>query len=148
MIVLLSLQPAHADDLYRWVDQDGKVHYGDIPKDEDADRLNLNIYGSQAASAAADTSLSYEARQAMQHFPVTLYTTPYCATSCKEARNYLNKRHIPFTENALNTQDDINLFRKKSGSNTIPTLSVGNDWLKGFQAQQWQDELDAVGYPK
>jgi glutaredoxin len=148
MIVLLSLQPVHADDLYRWVDKDGKVHYGDIPSDEDADRLNLNVYGSRAASGVPGADVPFEARQAMQNFPVTLYTNPNCTTPCNDARSYLNKRRIPFTETSLSSQDDIDAFRKKSGSDTVPTLSVGKNWLKGFQAQQWKDELDAVGYPK
>jgi glutaredoxin len=147
MFALLSLQPAHADDLYRWVDKQGKVHYGDIPEEE-ADRLNLNVYGTPSASAVEDASLPYATRRAKENFPVTMYVTEYCGDLCKRAHDFLSKRHVPFTEKMLKTQAEIDAFEKLSGSNDIPTLSVGKDWLKGFHSQQWQDELDAVGYPK
>jgi hypothetical protein len=72
--------------------------------------------------------------------------------SCKEpfqqARDFLNQRHIPFTEKNLTTEEEVNAFKQQSGGDAIPTLSVGRNWLKGFLAKSWQDELDAAGYPK
>ena len=31
MLVLLLLSPAGHGDLYKWVDENGKIHYGDSP---------------------------------------------------------------------------------------------------------------------
>jgi hypothetical protein len=30
----------------------------------------------------------------------------------------------------------------------LPALTIGKTWLKGFQAEQWNNELDFAGYPK
>lgn len=148
MVVLLSIQTAHAGDMYRWVDKQGRVHYSDMQNGEEADKLDFKKFGKEAASGTAETNLPYQTREAMKNYPVTLYTAPSCTAPCKEARDFLNKRHIPFTEKALQSPEEVDAFKEKSGISTVPTISVGKDWLQGFQAQQWQDELDAVGYPK
>ncbi len=147
--LVLMLQPGYAAELYRWADNHGKVHYGDAQPNEDAEQLNLKIYGSpQAASGVDDTTLPYETRRAKEHFPVTLYVTAECTSACQLARDFLSKQHIPYGETVLKTKEETAAFQKKSGSDSVPTISVGNTWLKGFEPQQWLDALDTAGYPK
>ncbi len=148
IIFALALHPALADSTYRWVDKEGHVHYGDAPPNEDAEPLDMKMYGGTAASGVDDTSLPYETRRAKQNFPVTLYVTEGCGSACQQARDFLSKRHIPYAVTTLKTKEDVEAYVKKYGSDSIPSVSVGKTWLKGFQAQQWQDELDAAGYPK
>lgn len=148
-MLVLFLHPAHASDLYRWVDGNGKVHYGDSAPNEDTEQLNLKAYGlPQAASGVDDTTLPYETKRAKERFPVTLYVTEGCTTSCQLARDFLSKHHIPSSETMLKTKEEVSAFQKKSGSDSVPTISVGSNWLKGFEPQQWLDALDAAGYPK
>ena len=135
---------AQAGDLYRWVDAQGKVHYGDTPPPEAA---QLELLKSPAAPALGE-DLPYETRRAQQNFPVTLYVAKNCAEYCDQARSLLNKRGIPFSEKVLETQEDMDTFRKLSGFDGVPALSVGKTFLKGFLAEQWHGELDIAGYPK
>src|SRR5512135_676815 len=74
MGLLVTLHSAHADELYRWVDKDGKVHYGDTPV-EDAEKLKFSTPDTTAASGIDDANLPYAARQARKNFPVTLYVS-------------------------------------------------------------------------
>ena len=145
MGMLLVVQAGQATDLYRWVDRNGKVHYGDRPE-EDAEKLKLS--NSDAASGVDDASLSYEARLAKKNFSVTLYVAEKCGEPCKQARDFLGKRHVPFAVTMLKTQEEFDAFKQKSGSDMVPSLSIGRNWLKGFQPDQWGGELDAAGYPK
>ena len=92
--------------------------------------------------------LPYETQRAMQNFPVTLYTFPECGSVCQLARDLLTKRGIPFTDKSLVKQEDIDAFRKDSGDSKLPALTIGKTWLKGFLAEQWDNELDFAGYPK
>ncbi len=135
---------AQAGELYRSIDSSGKVHYSDRPLagTEDVEQLKL---GSEPAP---DESLPYETQKAQQFFPVTLYVFEGCTDACKQARNLLLQRGIPFTEKNLVTQEDADEFRKISGGSGIPALTVGKTWLKGFVAEQWNKELDFAGYPK
>jgi Domain of unknown function (DUF4124) len=144
---LFTLQPAMAGELYRWVDSAGNVHYGDVPP-VDAEQLQEKKFDAPASAVTGDEALPFEVRRAKQRFPVTLYVGDNCKDPCQQARALLNQRHIPFTEKRLVTKDEFDELKQKSGGDILPTLSVGGDWLKGFLAQAWQDELDAAGYPK
>ena len=146
LLSCLAVMPsgAQADELYRWVDAQGKVHYGDVPP---ADAAQVTTIKSPAAAAPVE-DLPYETRRAQQNFPVTLYAADNCAEACNQARELLKKRGIPFSEKRLQTQEEIDAFKALSGSDSTPTLAVGKTFLKGFLSTQWHDELDIAGYPK
>ncbi|HUX91609.1 MAG TPA: glutaredoxin family protein [Gallionellaceae bacterium] len=136
---------AHAESLYRWVDKDGKVHYGDRPTE---DAIGAQQKKFSAPAATGDDELSYSMRKAKQDFPVTLYVAPDCGDLCIQARSFLNKRGIPYSEKSLATKEDIVAFKTKTGGNTIPALAVGKSVLSGFEAGLWNGELDIAAYPK
>jgi glutaredoxin len=143
-ILATATVSALAGELYRWVDQSGKVHYGDVP-DAVAAKPEQKKFSD---SATPDDALPYETRRAKEIFPVTLYVADNCKEPCQRARDLLNQRGVPFTEKMLVTQEEVDAFRKMSGAETAPTLSVGRNWLKGFWVDQWNSELDYAGYPK
>ena len=145
-ILLLTFQAitAQAADMYRWVDSRGIVHYSDMPS-PDAEKLDPRKFSEQVAP---DEDLSYGTRIARQNFPVTLYVGSGCVDICNQARSLLNKRGIPYAEKALHTKDEVDAFRKLTGSEIVPTLAVGKSYLKGLQSEQWHSELDIAGYPK
>ena len=143
--MLLAVNAAQATEVYRWVDRDGGMHYLDKPR-EGAEKVRLG--GHDAASGVEDASLPYETRMAKKSFPVTLYVTDRCTDLCNQARDFLKKRRIPFSEVVLSSEQEVAAFKQKSGAEGVPTASVGRTWLKGFQADNWRNELDAAGYPK
>lgn len=133
-----------AGKLYRWVDSYGKVHYGDAPPPG-----AMQIEAKKLSGSAPPIEyLPYETRLARQNFPVTLYVADSCREPCDHARSMLAKRGIPFSEKLLHTEKEVEEFKKLSGSDSSPTLSVGKTFLKGFLAGQWHDELSIAGYPK
>ena len=143
-ILATATVSALAGELFRWVDQSGKVHYGDVPGAEAEKPLQKKF----SDSATPDDALPFETRRAREIFPVTLYVADNCKELCQRARDLLNQRGIPYTEKNLTTQEEVDAFRKMSGAEIAPTLSVGSNWLKGFWAEQWNSELDYAGYPK
>lgn len=144
-ILLVASNSVQAASLYKWTDKDGKVHYGDKPA-EDAIKAEQKKFS--APDSSGDDDLSYAARKAKQDFPVTFYVAPNCAEICVQARALLNKRGIPFAEKNLVTKEEIDKFKAKTGGNSIPALTVGKSFLGGFEAGQWNSELDIAGYPK
>jgi glutaredoxin len=141
---LLMLAHAHAGELYRSIDSSGQVHYSDtpLPDAEAVEKLKSDILPNP------DEGLPYETQRAKQNFPVTLYVFKDCGSACKQARDFLDKRGIPFSENNLAKQEDIDAFQKASGDGDVPKLLIGKTWLKGFLAEPWNRELDFAGYPK
>ena len=142
-LAILSLT-VQAADMYRWVDSRGIVHYSDLPS-PDAEKINPGKFSGQVAPGE---DLPYGTRIAQQNFPVTLYVGSGCGDACDQARSLLNKRGIPYAERTLRTLEEINAFKKLTGSEIVPTLAVGKSYLKGLQSEQWHGELDIAGYPK
>src|SRR2546426_12234772 len=74
---------------YRWVDQDGRVHYTQTPPPPDgrkAQRKNSRGGGGDVSN------LPYATQVAAKNFPVTLYTLADCGAPCDQARALLVKR--------------------------------------------------------
>jgi hypothetical protein len=147
LLVLFCAGLAQAQSTYRWVDQDGKVHYGDRPPPPKAAR---EVQEKKFAAPAADKQLPYALRQAAETYPVSLYVTPDCTTACKEGRDYLNKRGIPFSEKVLATNEEIAALRQQLGGGdvAVPLLKVGEKTSKGYLETTWANLLDAAGYPQ
>ncbi len=131
---------------FRWVDQDGKVHFGDRPPPTAAGKVQER----KPMAPAADKQVSYAMRQAMTNFPVTLYVSKNCGEGCKDGHDYLNKRGVPFSEKTVSTQEDIDALKKLSGGSEaeVPVLQVGPKHARGWLQSEWQRLLDAAGYPK
>jgi len=141
-IVSLSVQ---SEDLYRWIDSAGVVHYSDLPS-ADAEKIDAKKFSSEVS---VGEDLPYESQRAQQNFPVILYVSSGCGEACDKARSLLNKRGIPFREKVLQTKEDIEALKQLSGiDGFVPVLAVGKNYLKGFLEPQWESELDMAGYPK
>lgn len=144
LVLLLSVGNVQAEEYYRSLDSTGKIHYGDEPLTDAAD---INKIKPLSQPDPGDTT-PYTIRRAQEKFPVTLYVAESCGDGCGMARNYLNKRGIPYTEKNLVTAEEIEAFKKASGGDQIPVMNIGKSWLRGFLESSWSAELDAAGYPK
>lgn len=142
-LIGLGLSAAQAQTAYRWVDEQGRVHYGDRPPPAVAGKAQALKPGVTAAEA----SLPAATRQAMANFPVTLYVSADCGSGCEEARQYLKRRAIPFTEKSIASAEDVEALKKLAGDAFVPVMTLGARVVKGWQRDEWQRMLDAAGYP-
>ena len=90
--------------------------------------------------------MSFETRQAMTKYPVTLYATKSCP-SCDQARQALRQRGVPFNEYSVTTESDYNAFQSRFGGSTFPVLAIGSQTIKGYSPLDLSGYLDAAGYP-
>ena len=136
---------AQEKQVYRYTDKDGNVVYTDRAppsdsKDVQAKRLGPNYIETNELPLAA--------RQAMDRYPVTLYTFA-CGELCQNAEGLLNRRGVPFS--TVNVEDAKNAERLKAltGDTQAPVLQVGDKlYVKGYNEARWQAMLDDAGYPK
>ena len=144
-LALPALVAAQAN-VYRWVDKDGKVHYSDSPPAEPPKSLTQKRIGSGQADAS---QMSYATQVAMKKSPVTLFTGGDCGDPCRQGRELLAKRGIPFSErDAQNNAEDADALKKLVGAIEVPVLTVGASKIKGFEEGAWQSALDGAGYPR
>jgi glutaredoxin len=136
---------ASAQPLYRWTDDKGRVHITDTPPPASARNIQQK---SPGASGTNEAQQPFEVRQAMQNFPVTLYTAPACKEACAMARTHLNRRGVPFTE--IQVADDASReeLKKVSGGEDVPTLLVGRSVHRGYAQDQYEGLLDSARYPR
>ena len=139
-----SLSAAAQSTLYRWVDQDGKVHFTDTPPPSDAKSATQKRYGS----AADEQVLPFTTQTAMKKNPVMLWVAPNCEP-CNQGRTLLSNRGIPFSERDVQANVETQqAFKAVSGDLNVPVLDVGGNMIKGFEEGQWSSALDAAGYPR
>ena len=69
---LMSAIPAQAAQLYRWVDDKGRVEWRDTPPPANAKKVEKRTIGG---SVIETSTLPYSVQQAVRNFPVTLYTS-------------------------------------------------------------------------
>lgn len=128
---------------YRWVDASGRTVFSDTPPPGKA----KNVAKSEAADSSGD-NLPFATKLAMEKFPVTLYTAADCTTDCKQARELLNSRGVPFTEKPLQKKEEFDELSALVGDAFVPSLKVGKQSARGFSASSFNNLLDLAGYPK
>lgn len=143
--LLLAAVPASAQAVYRIVAPDGKVTFSDKPPVANAGAPASGVAGKTPELAAA--VLPLELRQAVNKYPVVLYTASNCAP-CGSGRALLSRRGVPFTEKTVNTAEDADALQRISGGNSLPFLTIGGQHIKGYSDSEWTQFLDAAGYPK
>lgn len=142
LAIALVTGPLGAAQLYRSVDEQGRVEWRDTPPPASAKNVEQRNVGSNTIQTS---TLPYSVQQAVKNFPVTLWVFD-CGEPCTTARNHLARRGIPHTER--NAEKDRDALRKLTGSLEAPVLVVGTKQLKGYLDSDWDAALDAAGYPR
>jgi glutaredoxin len=143
-IALALAATAAQAQLYRWIDRDGRVNFTDTPPPAFARDVQKRARDPGAADGGQG---SFDVQQAVKKFPVVLYTTAECAP-CKEARDLLAKRGVPYREVSVGNEETRDELKKVAGEMEVPVMTVGRDVQKGFETSMYHAALDTAGYPK
>jgi glutaredoxin len=130
-VLLLSACNSHGA-IYKWVDENGKVHFTDNPPDAaQAEEVELQI----------NTYTSVEIKPLVERLgkkdKVVIYGTSWCHT-CDQARHYFRKNNIPYVaydvEKSRVGKMDFKLLRGKS----VPIIIIGDRRMNGFSASRFE----------
>jgi glutaredoxin len=147
-IAAIASAQAIAQQMYRWVDKDGKIHYTQNPPPRDAAKSVQQRRLSPGGPAEGSEQMPFEVRQAVANFPVTLFTTPDCTHGCNEVRELLNNRGIPHREISVTDEASTKTLKTMTGDIRVPVLLVGRSVEKGFEESALNNALDSAGYPR
>jgi len=143
LVLCLALSSlAVSAETYRWVDPQGRTVISDTPPPGRARDV------SKAGGGPASDGLPYAVRIAAENYPVTLYTSADCTRECKDARDLLNSRGVPFSERMVQRQEDVDELKHLVGDFFVPALKVGKQSFRGFETGAYNNLLDLAGYPK
>ena len=137
---------ATAQEIFRWVDKAGNVHYGDmLPPPAEVKSVQTK---KLTDSVIEQADVPFAVAMAMKNNPVTLYATN-CGEQCTGAKALMAKRGIPYAEK--NPQTDAAAaaaLKEKTGALSVPTIVIGTSHLSGFEEESWNAALTAAGYPR
>jgi glutaredoxin len=146
LAVTLCLCAPVAVAQFKWVDNTGRIGFGDKPPAGAHDIEPLDGY-LRGAQPDPGSELPYELRRTVKAFPVTLYTMAKCA-GCDRGRSLLKDRSVPFSERTIESAKDVQALKQLTGTDQLPVLQVGGRVLSGFNSATWADALDLARYPQ
>jgi hypothetical protein len=136
---------AQNQQVYRYVDKDGRVVYSDRGPPSDArDVQSKRLRGN----VIENNDIPIASQQAQERFPVTLYSFD-CGEVCRQGEALLNRRGVPYSGVNVETPEGAEQLSKMTGELRAPVLQVGDrTFIKGYSEAQWNKALDEAGYPK
>ena len=122
VIILLTSNYALAE-IYKWVDEDGNVHFGDsMPVGANPEEVNLKVNSYTSTSFdTADTNTDM----------VELYSTSWCGY-CKKAKQYFTENKIKYTEYDIEESLSAKMNYDKLGVSGVPVILYKGKQMSGF----------------
>lgn len=143
-LVLLLLPVLAQAQMYRWVDDAGKMHFSDRPPLSGAKNVQKQALPAMQSSSAP---FPFALQQAVRNYPVTLYISEICKETCARARELLDKRGVPYSEVNVKDEADLAQLKQLSGDSVVPVMTVGHEVYKGFESGIYKTALDNASYP-
>jgi len=137
IILLLCLTfaaPIDAGELFKWVDEQGTVHYGDHPP-ENAKLKSITGKISSYGSVSVEPSVSQPGKTTKPGSAknVIMYSTSWCAF-CKKAKVHFRSNNIPFKEYDIEKSPVAAKRFKKLNGRGVPVILIGEQRMNGFDA--------------
>ena len=134
LLALLLTGPAIPGQLFKWIDDQGNVHYGDKPPgNANLKRIagNISSYGSVSVEPfvyePGDSAGQASAKK------VVMYSTSWCGF-CKKAAQHFRKNKIPFDEYDIEKSARAASEFKKLRARGVPVILIGKQRMNGFDA--------------
>jgi len=131
-MTLLAAPTVAGAGVYKWVDENGKVHFGDQPP-ADADKQEIKGRISTYSASPVSSAPAPAANAAPK---VTMYSTSWCGY-CRKARQHFRANNVDFRELDIEKNSRANREYKKLGGQGVPLIVVGTQLLKGFSADRF-----------
>ena len=129
-----------AQQIYRWVDANGRVQYSAEKPPAGAQQSVIQPRVSSIGGNAAAGAKAPAAKPA-----VKMYATDWCPY-CKQAREYFARNGIPYVELDIEKSETAKAEHKRIGGRGIPVILVGNERMNGFSVERMAQMLKTAGY--
>jgi glutaredoxin len=145
MLVLALLAcAAQAQQIYRWVDANGRVQYSADKPPAGAEakvvQQRVNSVGGNASAAAKAPVAGSKAKP-----PVKMYATDWCPY-CRQAREYFSRNGIAYSELDIEKSQSAKSEYQSIGGRGVPVILVGEQRMNGFSEPRMAQMLKAAGY--
>ena len=140
-ILSLVFISANAVTVYQCVDANGDMTF------QDSCPPGTTKTGEKQLKSKLRDDDRVDIQQIARENPVTLYAVQDC-DACDLVRAQLERRAVPFTERDVSVEVDLpEEVQNESGQVTVPTVTVAEHMLTGYNKGGLDSALDGAGYP-
>ncbi len=138
-----SFMSAATAEIYRWVDDQGRIHFSDQPpltqKSETIELPEITTYQgvSVADMGGAVVNEKSASKLKLNNKKVVMYSAEWCGV-CTKAKKYFRKKKIPFTEYDIDKSKKARKDFKKMKATGVPVILVGKKRMNGFNAKKFE----------
>ena len=137
VVAVCLLVPVAYAQIYKWVDESGKVHFSDKKPDEGlSEQVEVQVNSIDTISISASDFLERRERR-----KVVMYSAAWCGY-CKKARRYFQQQGIPFKEYDIEESRKGQRDYAKLNGTGVPIIFVGQKRMQGFRAERFQAIYD------
>lgn len=149
--VFLTATGALSGEIYKWIDEDGRIHYSDTaPTDKSAKNIeplepeskintvkSVDVTASEFLQSAARARQEREKQKAAKNRHVVMYSTTWCGV-CKSARKYFQANDIPFSEYDVETTERGRTDFARLQGRGVPIILIGDKRMDGFSPARFR----------
>lgn len=135
-IALLPALLAHAD-IYRWVDENGKIHLSDDPPPEKMDAEQLDVEVNTYEAIDYSKIQYYQREEKPTRKRVVMFATDWCGY-CARARKYFRAKGIPYKEYDIDKNKAARIRFDSYGKGGVPLILIGKQKMRGFTAKRFE----------
>jgi len=123
-------------EVYRWVDDEGTVHYSGQPREDGGrtERVEIREVNS-ADSLEVDAAELDGSSAAAGSAEVTMYSASWCGY-CDKVRAYFERNDIPFTEYDVEDSRKGRRDHARMETDSVPVILVGDKRMVGFSPER------------
>lgn len=130
LLLTLFASTAHAGTTFhKWRDAKGVWHFSD-EKPEGIRSERGTIQTGPSAFSIERAELEPSTSRARRH-KIVMYSTTRCG-HCNEARAFMNRKRIPFTEYDVERSAKGRRDHERLGGGGVPLILVGKEKMRGF----------------
>jgi len=148
MTLLLALlaSGAQAQQIYRWVDANGRVQYGErAPAGAKARTIESRVSSYSGPAIVRGTAPASRSAAAGAPPEIKMYATAWC-TYCKRAREYFARKGLRYTELDIEQSAQARAEYDRLGARGVPVILVGAQRMTGFSEGSMDQMLKSVGF--
>lgn len=139
LLALVALDGLADTRLYKYTDENGRVHYTDQPPaEQQAETLDIKVKTYTGPARVMDYAAVLSA--GADNDKVTIYTTEWCSV-CKKAKRYMDSQDIAYTEHDIEKSDKAKREFDRLGGKGVPVILVGRQKMHGFNPQRLESMM-------
>lgn len=120
VLAMMYGSSAFSGEIYKWVDEGGKVHYSDQkPKHLEAQTISPEVNRMDSVNVKA----------------IVMYSTSWCGY-CQKAREFFKKRGIAYTEYDIEKDQIAKQRYDAIGGSGVPVILVNEKRMSGFSEKR------------